>query len=501
MDIKKKLTLLHLLAMSFLLLLGLYGALSYKSSMAKIQHAYEFYGNQETRALQVQVHFKKQVQEWKNILLRGTESALYNKYYSQFIDEEKETRSGIVSLLQDLEISSEAYHKAQAFLVSHNELGERYREALTAFKVSELNTHITVDMYVRGIDRKPTDMLDELVAIIQQHKSLMLAEIYDDVAESTVFLLLKLSFTALLIGILFVRFVNHKIVMPITMSTKVAIQVASGSFTGKIVYGKSDDETDRLLQALHTMQKKLSDTALILAKRNRKLHQALEDARFADDRKSEFLRNLSHELFTPMNGIMGGLELMRDCGLSIEQSEYLGIATDSSKNLQENLKRITDLSNITSNRFCLELSVFQTFDLLQQIAIESARQAELKGLKFTPSFSENIATAMLGDKQRIYEVLMCLIGNAIKFTSQGEVALTASIQAEDEKMVILLFEVKDSGIGIPFDKLDLIFDDFSQEDGSVTRPYEGLGIGLSFCRKILGYMGGANKCRLHSGRG
>ncbi len=309
-----------------------------------------------------------------------------------------------------------------------------------------------------------------------------------------------------------------RFVSPISRIAQTADRIASGDRYARVEVRQSDlarqDElgklasafnhmTDELVQSQETLEQRVEERTKELADSNAHLQRATEAAESANRAKSEFLANMSHEIRTPMNGIIGMAELLEGTPLSPEQHEYLTMVRGSADSLLRILNDILDFSKIEAGKLALESIPFNLRDTVEKTTRSLGIRAAEKGIELACRIMPDVPASAIGDPVRLRQIIINLVGNAMKFTDKGEVLVTLSLAKDDatdlsdsqpftcdESRVALHCSVRDTGIGIPPEKLTQIFDSFSQGDASTTRKFGGTGLGLTISRQLVEMMNG-----------
>jgi signal transduction histidine kinase/ligand-binding sensor domain-containing protein/ActR/RegA family two-component response regulator len=253
---------------------------------------------------------------------------------------------------------------------------------------------------------------------------------------------------------------------------------------------------------LATEKARAEQETAVVDEQKREIERLLDQTKEISRHKSEFLANMSHEIRTPMNGVLGMTNLVLTTQLTDEQREYVETARLSADFLLTVLNDILDFSKIEAGRLDLNPVDFSLQDCLEQTGRMLSLQIANKKLDYSLSVADDVPARLVGDPDRLRQILLNLLGNAIKFTDEGGISVSVRRRlAADADGVTLLFAVRDSGVGIPKDKQDVIFDAFRQADGSTTRKYGGTGLGLAICSRLVNMMGGTIGVESEPGKG
>jgi two-component system sensor histidine kinase/response regulator len=303
-------------------------------------------------------------------------------------------------------------------------------------------------------------------------------------------------------------------------------EIAQGNFDAEIPIGEGEGDTDELSLAMHTMLGRMNEYRSELASHRRNLEERVEErtrqlkartdeavglvarAEESSRAKSRFVANMSHEIRTPMNGVLGMADLLMGTELNEKQLRYVETLRESGTGLLSIIDDVLDFSKVEGGHVEIAQIPFSVSECLDGVARSFADRSDLKGIKLVSWIADDVPASLLGDPQRLAQILRNFVGNSIKFTEEGEIAVRATLVRGDDdcsatpgESAILEFSVSDTGIGIEKSRQAKIFDPFTQADESLTRGFGGTGLGLTICKQFTESMNGEIGFESSSGRG
>jgi len=446
-----------------------------------------------------------------SVMLVGAAIRIFIFHYESRIDLEKQ--ANLIAFFLEKPLEKAILNKDKNYITTVIKDLAKYPTVVNvSLSYEQNNSFITINESSKNFRNKEVSTLDfrynldlgggsAYLALILEHqavsKNATTKLAYNMLIECLIIL-------SIVLGVLF--FVRRLIIKHLnkigTFALNMSLETLSESLTLDRRKSKSDanDELDHVVTALEHMRQTLIEDieerrnieVALLAETKEKMEtkRLAEEAKASNQAKSQFIANMSHEIRTPMNGVIGTVELLRDTPMNEQQQKYLEVIFSSAKSLMGFMNDTLDYSELEAGKIALDKTEFDLQELLQDCIQLFSATAQKHNLELLTNITPETPTYLIGDATRVKQVIVNLLGNACKFTSEGYVLLQAKLVNSENSEHTLHFSILDSGIGIDDTMESNLFDAFRQVDGSTTRRFGGTGLGLTICKQVVELMGG-----------
>lgn len=462
------------------------------------QHSRSF--ESEVHAVSAQVALTAQAKEWQGLVSSEMTPGERRSRWLAFEQEESELRRRLGLLMSGLPLDAEASRLAAAFLREHRERGDRYREAYQVLEMGGPEARQRAQELIENGAEAPVETFDRIVLTLSAERQSMQARIDLSKVRNVAYTAISIG-GAVFIAFLVVVFLTSRWVnRPLHQIIKQADRIASGEFERRDAPSNSTDVV-KLQRALNKMASSLKVGYEYFQSVNVELEQARDEALDASRLKSEFLANVSHEMRTPLNGVIGMGELLMETELNREQTTMASIMRSSGKTLLAVINDLLDFSKIEADHIELQEVDFELEGVLEESILVVAPRVDANKVALGFVVEGSVPARVNGDPLRLKQVLINLLSNASKFTERGEISVRVRHLLSTGEGTRLEFAVKDTGIGIPVETQELIFEAFRQVDGSATREHTGTGLGLAITKRLVTMMEGSIRVESEVGEG
>ncbi|RDH82485.1 MAG: hypothetical protein DIZ80_09360 [endosymbiont of Galathealinum brachiosum] len=493
MRIRYRLALFLVVSITLISMMAVYAGVMQNKSFKRLNTIYLSSENLIRATEQIDNHFQKQLLSWSNLLLKGLNPEKYYSHLQEFYEQERKTRTSARLLQGRMSEYPEAQASTLQFASLHARLGLNFRKAIKIYNQSD-NPVYETDEYLGNITEKPVSLLKQVKESLVNQQKLDVEIAEREYKQNLKLIIFFAAITTLSLIAVFIWLLDISVGRPLVKTIDYAKQVSSGNYQLRVPENMPG-EFNVFAKAFNHMLDRLS---LV----NKNLEEKKKAAEQASRAKSEFLSNVSHEIRTPLNIVTGYTELLSKTDIDNNQERYLVAIQDGADSLLRIIDDVLDLAKIESGRLNIEYNKFNLYQFMHSIESSFAPVISKKGLEFKLIITDDVPEYIVLDEYRLKQIAQNLMSNAIKFTESGNICLTVDVKETDNPThKDLIIEVVDTGVGIPADYHDKVFDQFVQRDGQDSRKYGGTGLGLAICQKLAGMLNGIISLESEPGAG